>query len=88
MGELRDRIERDMRVRDFSVRTIEAYVAAVSPLILALRRASAQPGQPPAACSVRSNSDKSPTATSNKTTRRGTAVLSGSVRGGLSAIRQ
>lgn len=29
MGELRERMERDMRVRDFSARTIEAYVAAV-----------------------------------------------------------
>ncbi len=29
MGELRDRMVQDMRVRDFSLRTIEAYVAAV-----------------------------------------------------------
>jgi integrase/recombinase XerD len=39
MGELRDRMERDMRVRDFSVRTIEAYVAAVRGLAKYYRKA-------------------------------------------------
>lgn len=29
MGKLRDRMVQEMRVRDFSLRTIEAYVAAV-----------------------------------------------------------
>jgi len=29
MGKLRDQMVQDMRVRDFSERTIEAYVAAV-----------------------------------------------------------
>jgi integrase len=39
MGELRDQIERDMRVRDFSMRTIEAYVAAVRRLAKYYRKA-------------------------------------------------
>ena len=39
MGELRDRMERDMRVRDFSVRTIEAYTAAVRGLARYYRKA-------------------------------------------------
>ena len=39
MGELRDRMEQDMRVRDFSVRTIEAYVAAVRGLAKYYRKA-------------------------------------------------
>lgn len=39
MGELRDRMEQDMRVRDFSVRTIEAYVAAVRGLAKYYRQA-------------------------------------------------
>jgi site-specific recombinase XerD len=39
MGELRDRMEQDMRVRDFSVRTIEAYVAAVRGLAKYTRQA-------------------------------------------------
>lgn len=39
MGELRDRMERDMRVRDFSVRTIEAYTAAVRGLAKYYRKA-------------------------------------------------
>jgi len=39
MGELRDRMERDMRVRDFSWRTIEAYVAAVRGLAKYYRKA-------------------------------------------------
>jgi integrase/recombinase XerD len=32
MGELRDRMVQDMRVRDFSLRTQEAYLAAVTGL--------------------------------------------------------
>ena len=39
MGELRNRMEQDMRVRDFSVRTIEAYVAAVRGLAKYYRKA-------------------------------------------------
>ena len=39
MGKLRDQMEQDMRVRDFSVRTIEAYVAAVRGLAKYYRKA-------------------------------------------------
>lgn len=39
MGELRDRMEREMRVRNLSPRTIEAYVAAVRGLARYYRRA-------------------------------------------------
>jgi site-specific recombinase XerD len=39
MGELRDRMEQDMRVRDFSLRTIEAYTAAVRGLAKHYRKA-------------------------------------------------
>ncbi len=36
MGELRDRMVQDMQVRDFSPRTIEAYLAAVKGLAVYL----------------------------------------------------
>ena len=39
MGELRERMEREMRVRNFSPRTVEAYVAAVRGLAKHYRRA-------------------------------------------------
>lgn len=39
MGELRDRMVQDMRVRDFSERTVEAYVAAVRGLAKYYRKA-------------------------------------------------
>jgi site-specific recombinase XerD len=39
MGKLRDQMEQDMRVRDFSPRTIEAYVAAVRGLAKYTRKA-------------------------------------------------
>ncbi len=39
MGELRDRMVQDMRVRDFSLRTVEAYTAAVRGLAKHYRKA-------------------------------------------------
>lgn len=39
MGELRDRMVRDMQARDFSPRTVEAYTAAVRELAKFFRKA-------------------------------------------------